>query len=311
MNNNLALLFPGQGSQIIGMGLDFYNNFHQAKDVFLAADDLLKRKLSSLIFNGTSDDLKLTSNSQIAIMVVSIAILEVLKSEVGLNVANAKYVIGHSLGEYTALVAANAINFQDAVKLLDVRARAMNECAIKNPGGMIAVLGLDISEVESICFGSISLANDNCPGQIVITGLLEDLDAFTNKLIEFGCKKFVKLDVSGPFHSVYMSEAAEEISNVLRDIKKSNPIIPIILNVLAKPETEISNICETLVKQVTSRIRFRESIDFMHVNNVNHTLEIGPGKVLSGLVKRCNRDINTFNVSKVSDIDILLKEKIC
>lgn len=310
MNHNLALLFPGQGSQIVGMGLDFYNNFQKAKDIFICADDLLKRKLSSLIFSGTPEDLKLTSNSQIAIMVVSVAILEVLKSEIGLNVSDAKYVIGHSLGEYTALVAANAIDFQDALKVLDIRAHAMNECAVKNPGGMIAVLGLDITDVESICFGSVSVANDNCPGQIVVTGLLEDLDTFTKRLMDFGCKKFVSLDVSGPFHSIYMSKASEEISDVLNNIKKSDPIIPIILNVLAKPETSISNICETLVKQVTSRIRFRESIDFMHDNNVNHTLEIGPGKVLSGLVKRCHKDINSFNVSKISDIDVLLKEKI-
>lgn len=310
MTGGFALLFPGQGSQIVGMGLDFFENFAVSRDVFLETDDVLSRKLSNLIFNGSPSELKKTTNSQVALMTVSVAILRALQAECGLNVASSTCVAGHSLGEYSALTAAGAINFRNAVEILDARANAMEAAAGDGVGGMAAVIGLDIQTIEQCCTGSISVANDNCPGQIVVSGLLSDFPIFEEAVKARGCRRMIMLDVSGPFHSRYMAGAADVLSNRLASTKITKPIVDIVSNVTARRENDPDVIRGLLVDQLTSRVRFRECVGVINDSGTTVTIEIGSGKVLSGLVSRSAPNLRAISVSSIKDIDILQESGI-
>lgn len=308
---NCILLFPGQGSQVIGMGRDFFENFSISREIFEEADSILSKNLTKIIFEGPESELADTSNSQVALMVVSIAILKALEHELGFNVENFGYVIGHSLGEYSALVAAKSFSFADTVRILNARANAMKNAVPSGVGGMLAIIGLSAEEIEPLCNNSIAIANYNCPGQVVVSGLVKDFDEFEAAVREKGCRKIVRLNVSGPFHSKYMSGVSKVIEESLNNITKQNPIIPIISNVSSFAESNIETITQHLVSQVTHTILFKDCIDFATRNGITTSIEIGSGKVLTGLVKRCNQKILSHNVSNIDDMITLSKSDIC
>lgn len=308
---NCILLFPGQGSQAIGMGRDFFENFSISREVFEEADSILSKNLTKIIFEGPESELADTSNSQVALMVVSVAILRALESELGLNVADFGYVVGHSLGEYSALVAAKSFSLLDTVRILDARANAMKNAVPSGVGGMLAVIGLSAEEIEPLCNNSIAIANYNCPGQIVVSGLVKDFDEFEAAVREKGCRRIVRLNVSGPFHSKYMSEVSKVIEESILNVIKMNPIIPLISNVSGVAESNIQTITQHLISQVTHTILFKNCIDFATQNGITTSIEIGSGKVLTGLVKRCNQKILSYNVSNIGDMITLSKSDIC
>ena len=300
-----AVIFPGQGSQFVGMGLDFYKKFDLVKKNFKIVDDTLGYSLSEIIFNGPDNLLKLTQNTQPAIMTVGVSIFNVLNQNYGLNLNNSKYFAGHSLGEYTALVCAGSLSLERAAYLLHERGKAMQESVPTGEGGMMAILGLSIDEVEleinSMIEGKCEIANDNCNGQIVVSGKKNDIDNLRENLKKKK-KKGILLPVSAPFHCSLMKQASIKMKNKIEttDFTKLNPHI--ISNVTAKEESSIDRIKPLLIDQITGRVRWRESIEYMISNGVTDFLEIGPGKVLSGLVKKINKDIKISNINVLEDI---------
>ena len=300
-----SLLFPGQGSQIVGMGKEFYENFDYVKDLFQNADEIFKKKISKIILEGPGELLNQTENTQTAIFLISFSIFQVLEKETNLNIKNAQFYAGHSLGEYSALCCAGSINFEQTINLLKSRGLAMQNAVPKGEGGMIAVLGIEINKLNEIlsenskfeCF----VANDNSPGQIVISGKLNALEIFKKNLKEKNIK-VIKLPVSAPFHCPLMKNATQEMKNKILDTDFKNPLVPIISNVTASPQNKSEEIKKLLIKQIENPVRWRESIINMIDNGVKSFIEIGPGKVLSGLVKRIDRNVKLNQVNNLIDI---------
>ncbi|WP_395463186.1 ACP S-malonyltransferase [Wolbachia endosymbiont of Cantharis cryptica] len=307
----MIFAFPGQGSQFVGMGRSLYSEFSAARQVFNEVDNILNRKLSSVIFNGPIEELTITENAQPAIMAVSIATLRVMECVFGKSLFsdhNVKYVCGHSVGEYTALCAAGALTLESAVKLLKVRSEAMHEASLKCKGGMVAVLGAEISEVEDILKsvqtdGVCEIANDNGGGQVVVSGTSEALEMLPDLFKNSSVRKLIKLQVSGPFHSSLMKPADEKVLEFLESVKITCPIVPLISNVTAKEESDPKIIKTLLAKQIISRVRWREMVLHMTSCGINQFVEIGPNKVLSNLVKRIDQSISTKNIDSIGDID--------
>ncbi|MEE8620277.1 MAG: ACP S-malonyltransferase [Dehalococcoidia bacterium] len=298
-----AYVFPGQGSQSAGMGLDLYNSYPAVRAVFDVADTSLGFSLSRLCFEGPEEELTKTHNVQPAILVVSIACLKAVEAENTTNFPSPAFVAGHSLGEYTALVVAGAIDLTDAVLLVRERGRLMYEAGLKNPGSMLAVIGLDEEAVRDISSHSgAEMSNINCPGQIVISGTSQAL-AEAGKLAKIkGARVLIPLKVSGAFHSALMEPIIAEFSEVVSSFKFHPPAIPVISNVTARPLTDVDSIREELVKQLRNCIQWQGSVEYMIHSGVTTFYEIGPGQVLSGLIRRINSELETFNVSGIEDI---------
>tara|TARA_B100000029_G_C17564834_1_gene954678 strand:- start:314 stop:1234 length:921 start_codon:yes stop_codon:yes gene_type:complete len=301
-----AVLFPGQGSQYVGMGSDFYKKFDSVKETFNKVDETLGFSLSKLILNGPENELKLTQNTQPAIMAVGVSIFNVLNKQFGFNLKSSKFFAGHSLGEYTALVCAGSITLESAAYLLRERGKFMQEAVPSGQGGMIAVLGMSIDDIEEEIKSlpkesNCEIANDNCDGQVVVSGKKEAIEVF-NKKLKDKKKRGILLPVSAPFHCSLMKKAAENMKNKIESTNFLEPNPKIISNVTAKEEFDVNKIKPLLVDQITSRVRWRESIHYMIKEGVMDFVEIGPGKVLSGLVKKINKNLKISNISTIEDI---------
>ncbi len=294
-----AFLFPGQGSQYVGMGKDLVDNFKAAADVFAEADEALGEKLSTLCFEGPESDLKLTANTQPCILTVSIAALRVLQKESDITPA---IVAGHSLGEYSALVASGALNFADAVRIVRQRGTFMQEAVPVGLGGMAAVLGMETDAVEELCRESaqgqsIAPANYNCPGQIVISGHMEAVQRAADNAEAKGAKRAIMLPVSAPFHSSLMKPAAERLlAEALATIEVNELSIPVLSNVEADLYPSKDKIKELLSQQVNHPVRWIEEMKKMMAEGVDNALELGPGKVLCGLMRKISRDVKMKNI---------------
>ena len=304
-----SVIFPGQGSQIVGMGKEFYEKHEIVKKLFKEADEVLEFNLSKLILEGPREELDLTANTQPAIFLISYSIFQVVKQDFNINLNNAKYFAGHSLGEYSALSCAGYLNFSETIKILRVRGHAMQNSMPKGEGSMLAVLGSKIEEVEKILKDNqnnfeAQVANDNSDGQIVLSGKTRDLQICSEFLKEKKIKN-IKLPVSAPFHCNLMNKATEVMSKELHkiDFKKSKNIL--ISNVTAGEISNINDLKSLLISQIEKRVRWRESILYMIKNGVNQFIEIGPGKVLSGLIKRINKDVKISSINNESDIESL------
>ena len=307
-----AILFPGQGSQIVGMGSEFYNNFPAVKKLFDHADEILKFKISKIILEGPENNLKLTQNTQPSILLVSYSIFTVLKNEFNFNLKKVKYFAGHSLGEYSALLCANSLNFQDALRLLFERGKSMQAAVPIGKGGMLAILGLDIKEINNFIVeikskGVCEIANDNAQGQVIVSGNIEPIEELKN-ILKQNKKKSISLPVSAPFHCSLMNSAAITMKEKIDVVNFKKPDFEIIGNVTASPVNNPDDIKELLVKQIYSKVKWRESINFIGENKINDFIEIGPGKVLTGLVKRILPDSNSFNINSIDDIKNLINE---
>ena len=303
-----ALLFPGQGSQIVGMGSEFYNNFEVVKKIFKEADEKLNFPISKIILEGPEDKLQLTQNTQPAILVVSYSIFKVIKDEFNYNLNKIKFFAGHSLGEYSALVCSNALNFNDALYLLHERGKAMQKAVPLGEGGMIAILGLSISELNDLLIKNTSndiceIANDNANGQIIVSGDKEGINKFSNILKEKKIK-FVPLKVSAPFHCSLMKPAALSMKEKILKTEFKQPNYKIINNVTAKEETDIEKIKHLLIDQIFSTVRWRETLLNIFSKGVEKFIEIGPGKALTGMVKRTikEKNVNSFSINSIADI---------
>lgn len=308
-----ALLFPGQGSQKIGMGKELAENFPIAREVFEEVDSTLDQKLSHLMFEGQQETLTLTENAQPAIMATSIAALRVMEKERGFNVAEqASFVAGHSLGEYSALCAAGVLSLADTAKLLKLRGQSMQKAVPNGQGAMAALIGADLAQAEEVtkeaAQGEVcSVANDNAPGQVVISGTKSAIDRAIIIAKEKGIKRALPLDVSAPFHCSLMSPAAETMRDALANTIFNAPSIAVITNVSALAQSDSETLREQLVEQVTGVVRWRESIEFLAKQGVTNAVEIGAGKVLSGMVKRIAPDISCINIGTPADLETLQK----
>ena len=301
-----AVLFPGQGSQYVGMGSDFYEKFDSVKEIFRTVDKTLGFSLSNIILNGPEAELKLTQNTQPAIMTIGVCIFNVLNQQFGLNLNNARFFAGHSLGEYTALVCGGSLTIEKAAYLLHERGKSMQDAVPSGQGTMMAILGMTIHEVENeinlLPKGEIcEIANDNTSGQVVVSGKKMVIEIL-NENLKKKKKKGILLPVSAPFHCSLMKKAAENMKDEIENTNFLKPKPSIISNVTAKEETDVDKIRPLLIDQITSRVRWRESIDFMIKQGVASFLEIGPGKVLSGLVKKINRNVKVSNINSIEDI---------
>tara|TARA_E500000178_G_scaffold185920_1_gene184144 strand:+ start:10959 stop:11900 length:942 start_codon:yes stop_codon:yes gene_type:complete len=308
-----ALLFPGQGSQLVGMGSELFTKFELVKKIFKKADEKLNFPISKLILEGPEKDLQLTKNTQPAILTVSYSIFKVIKEEFDFDFKNFKFFAGHSLGEYSALVCAEALKFEDALYLLRERGKAMQESVPVGKGKMIATLGSSIDEIIKLINLSIKegkiceIANDNSDGQLIISGDTESVDSFIKFLKEKKIK-FIPLKVSAPFHCSLMEPAAEIMKDKIYNTNFTNPIFKIVNNVTANPEIDVEKIKDLLIKQIYTTVRWRESIITMHELGVKNFVEIGPGKVLSGMVKRTIKDARSFPINTIADIKNLENE---
>ncbi len=301
-----SVIFPGQGSQSVGMTKELHDNFAYVKDLFNQADDVLGYSISKTILEGPKEDLDLTENTQPAIFLASYSIFEMIKRESNINLGDAKYFAGHSLGEYSALATSGSLDFKNAIKLLNQRGKAMQAAVPKGTGGMIAVLGVEIKEVNNLleenqnnykCY----IANDNSNGQIVLSGLNSDIDKFI-EILKTKKIKNIKLPVSAPFHCKLMDKATSIMRDKINNTNFEKPKNVIISNVTGSETQEIEKIKDLLIKQIESPVRWRESVIYMIKNGVTNFIEIGPGKVLSGLVKRIDKTINVNTINKLEDI---------
>lgn len=303
-----VFLFPGQGSQSIGMGKNLYESFSVAKDVFQEVDEALHQNLSQLMFDGDIKELTQTQNAQPAIMAVSIAVLRTLESLGFSLVQNVSFVAGHSLGEYTALCAAKVLDLTQTAKILKIRGQAMAEAGRTEAGGMMAVLGLEPALVQQIADNSgCYVANDNGAGQWVLSGNLVALSTIKMQAEELGAKRVIPLPVAGAFHSPLMKSAQEKIKEVLKKTSFQKPSIPIIANVTAKSETE--NFADLLIQQIISPVRWRESVLYMKEQGISDFVECGPGVVLSGLVRRIFPESKQEHLSDSASLKIFLESQ--
>jgi len=304
-----SIIFPGQGAQKVGMGKDIYDNFAVAKEVFQEVDDALKVKLSDIIFVDKDKSLNHTTNTQPAIMTVGVALFRVLEKELGLKINHYDYCAGHSLGEYTALVCAGSLSLTDAATMLRARGTAMQNAVKIGEGGMAAILGAEINEINRVIidnnFSTVEISNDNCPGQVVISGKKNEIDNCCIKIKEQLSKKSINLPVSAPFHCKLMKPAAEQMKELILKSNFKQPKIPIVSNVTAKEETGVENIKNLLIEQIYSRVRWREIIEFMIKSKINEIHELGPGKSLSGMIKRFDTNIVLQNYNSFEDISNL------
>jgi [acyl-carrier-protein] S-malonyltransferase len=309
-----ACVFPGQGSQKVGMGKALADNFIVAKHVFQEVDDALSQKLSTIIFEGSEADLTLTENTQPAIMATSLAAFRVLEHETDFRLAtHAHAVAGHSLGEYSALAAVGALSVADTARLLKLRGTSMQQAAPAGQGSMAAILGLTMEQVETLCaqasaHGDVcEVANDNSDGQVVISGSKAGVEKGMALAKEMGAKRALELNVSAPFHCSLMQPAAEAMKAALDAAKVSVPVVPVIANIHAAPITSPEAIRDALVRQVTGRVRWNESIQWLAAQEFTHAIEIGEGNVLSGLIRRIAKDIQCVTIGKPEDIHGFLK----
>lgn len=308
-----AFVFPGQGSQSVGMGADLAQAFPAARAVFEEVDDALGERLSKIIFEGPSDELTSTENTQPALMAVSMAVIRVLETEGGLDLAGkVSLLAGHSLGEYAALAAGRSFGLTDAARLLRLRGQAMQKAVPAGEGGMAAIIGGTLAQVQEICAeagkGSIlEIANDNGGGQIVISGAMDAIDKAVALAKEMKIKRALKLPVSAPFHSSLMRPAEDVMAEALHKAEIAAPIVPIIANVTASKATDADTIRDNLIKQITGRVRWRESVEAMSSMGIDTFVEIGAGKVLSGLVRRIDPEVSSLSISTPADIEEFLK----
>lgn len=301
-----AVVFPGQGSQYPGMGKDFYEKYDEVKKIFDRADEVLGYSLTSIMFNGPEEELKLTFNTQPALLTMSIGLWEVIKNKV-----RPDFFAGHSLGEYSALVAAGGLSFDDAVLAVHNRGKFMQEAVPAGTGGMAAVMGADDAVIAEVCkavsteTSVVEPANFNCPGQTVVAGNIEAVNAFCEKIKEAGAKRAILLPVSAPFHCSLMKPAAEKMAEYLKKININSLHTPVFNNVDAVRETDGATVYEALVRQVASPVLWTKSVENMAAAGVTAIIEVGAGKVLTGLVKKISRDTEVKNVTAVGDEDAL------
>lgn len=308
----LALTFPGQGSQAVGMGKELAEAFPESKAVFDEVNDALGQDLSKIMWEGPEDQLTSTVNAQPALMAVSMAAVRAMEVQ-GFQVTSAAYVAGHSLGEYSALAAAHALSIGDTARLLRIRGEAMQAAVPVGMGAMAAIIGLEQGDVETACANAsesdnaCQIANDNGGGQLVISGHKEAVERAMAACSEAGAKRAVPLPVSAPFHSTLMQPAAERMAEALESVEVKPTIVPLVCNVLAEPISHPSDIKKRLVEQVTGRVRWAESVQYMHAQGVSQIWEIGSGRVLTGLARRIERDMSGASIGKPDDIAKVLE----
>lgn len=309
-----AFVFPGQGSQFVGMGKELAENFATARDVFDEVNEALSQDLFKIMTQGPDTQLTLTANAQPALMALSMAIVRVLEKDFGIVLKQkAAFVAGHSLGEYSAACAAGVFSLSDTAKLLKIRGNAMQSAVPVGMGGMAAVLGLSYQDVSSLveaCTNGKDIcvaANDNSDGQVVLSGTMSAIDRAVEIAAEFGARKCVKLAVSAPFHSPLMEPAAQAMARAFMEVESHNAQIPLIANVLAEPITDHKQIIKHLIEQVTGTVRWRETMNYLQSQNVTDLVELGAGRVLSGIAKKSMKEMNAISVGSVSEIEELAK----
>lgn len=306
----IAFVFPGQGAQKVGMAKDVYDALPQAAQLFKTADEVLGFSISELAFEGPEEQLKQTANTQPALLTASIALFEALKSK---NITP-DYVAGHSLGEYSALVAANALDFEQAVAIVRARGQYMEQAVPAGQGAMAAVLGAEREPLAALCAEisatgqAVELANVNCPGQIVVSGSVEGVNAVSARVKEIGGKRAIMLEVSGPFHSSLMKSAADQLSERLEAVSFRDATVPVVANVTATTVTQGSDIQALLVEQVYSPVLWEDSVRFLIHEGVDTFIEIGPGNVLTGLIKKIDKNVRLINISSLESIEALQVE---
>ena len=304
-----SVIFPGQGSQLVGMSKDLYDKYSLIQNLFQEADDTLGFSLSNLILNGPKEELDLTENTQPAIFLVSYSIFKIIKEEFNIDLNKAAFFAGHSLGEYSALASAGSLSFSDTLKILKIRGKAMQSSVPKGVGGMVAVLGSHIEKIENIIQENKSryecyIANDNSEGQIVLSGNINDLEKMIIDLKAASIKN-IKLPVSAPFHCKLMNKATLVMSEEIAKLKFEEPKNTLVSNVTGKEISNSNELKDLLVKQIENRVRWRESVLLMINKGVNQFIEIGPGKVLSGLIKRINRSVKVSAINTDEDIKLI------
>ena len=301
-----SVIFPGQGSQSVEMGKEFYEKYDIVKALFKEADEALNMSLSKIILKGPKEELDLTANTQPAIFLISYSIFQVIKKKFDIDLNKAKFFAGHSLGEYSAIACAGYLDFQDTIKILKIRGNAMQNSVPKGEGGMTAVLGSKIEEIENLLNENknnfkVEIANDNSDGQIVLSGKLQDLEKLSFLLKEKKVKN-IKLPVSAPFHCSLMNKATDTMKHELSKLNFKNGANPLISNITADEIFNADGLKNLLIKQIENRVRWRESVIYMINKGVNQFLEIGPGKVLSGLVKRINKEVKVSSINSEEEI---------
>tara|TARA_Y100000768_G_scaffold222021_1_gene167359 strand:+ start:228 stop:1154 length:927 start_codon:yes stop_codon:yes gene_type:complete len=304
-----SVIFPGQGSQIVGMGKEFFDKYEIVKKLFREADEILETNLSEIILEGPKEDLNLTANTQPAIFLISYSIFRVVRDEFNINLNEGKFFAGHSLGEYSALSCAGVLNFAETIKILRIRGNAMQTSVPKGEGGMLAVLGSTIEDIEKILKDNennfmAEIANDNSEGQIVVSGKIKDLDRMSLFLKDKKIKN-IKLPVSAPFHCALMTKATGIMREELKKVNFNKSDNTLISNVTAEKVLDINELKDLLINQIEKRVRWRESIINMINYGVDHFIEIGPGKVLAGLIKRIDKNVKITSINNQSDIESL------